>query len=371
MGVFLFTFILLISQSRKLMDLVVVGNISGMLIIKMILCIIPSFLVVTLPVTILLAGVMAFGRMSSDCEITSMLASGITIKDLSKPIIFLSILGSSLTLLLNTVAVPRANTILREIVMDNIQKTLTSNIQEGIFNDRMGDIVLYIKKFERKNNKFHGIFIADYRTGERPTTVFAKEGVINVDPLSSKLKLLLLNGSIQLSDKKNKKRLGYIEFKKYSLDLDLERFFHKRRKKFKSRREWSIERLRLEIAKAKKAGKEYLPMKVELIKKISLPISCFILGMLSIPLGINTDRGGKMSGFPKAIALFVIYYILWNAFENLGKTGILNPYLSLWVPNILIGSFGIILFLRADKISTNKSSEIFERIKDKIKKVKR
>jgi len=350
LGIFIFTFVLLISQSRRLMDMVVVGNASAFIVLKILACIIPSFLVLTLPMTILLASVVTFGRLSADSEIVAMMASGITIKHLAKPIFIISTIGYLITFFLSAIVVPKSNRMFRETVMNNVQQTILTNIQEGIFNDAMRDIIIYVKHIERDKNRFHGVFIADYRRGKEPTTIFAREGVIGLDPVTLQLKLELLDGNIQLAEKKNQKRFGDISFRSYRMKIDMDKIFHKRRKKFKLRREWALSRLINEIKKAKDAGKPYLPMETDLIKKFSLPVSCFILGMVSLPLGISIERGNKNSGFSKCILLFIGYYMLWNAFESIAKTGVLNPYFALWVPNIVMGTVAVLMFINLGKV---------------------
>jgi len=132
------------------MDMVVVGNASAFVVLKILACIIPSFLVLTLPMTILLASVVAFGRLSADSEIVAMMASGITIKHLAKPIFIISTIGYFITFFLSAVVVPKSNRIFRETVMSNVQESILTNIQEGIFNDAMRDVVIYVKHIERE-----------------------------------------------------------------------------------------------------------------------------------------------------------------------------------------------------------------------------
>jgi len=351
------------------MDMVVVGNASAFVVLKILACIIPSFLVLTLPMTILLASVVTFGRLSADSEIVAMMASGITVRHLAKPIFIISTIGYFVTFFLGAIVVPNSNKMFRETVMNNVQETILTNIQEGIFNDAMRDIIIYVKHIERDKKRFHGVFIADYRRGKEPTTIFAREGVIGLDPVTFQLKLELLDGNIQLAEKKNQKRFGDISFKSYRMKIDMDKIFHKRRKKFKVRREWALSRLIDEIKKAKDAGEAYLPMETDLVKKFSLPVSCFILGMVSLPLGISIERGNRSSGFSKCILLFIGYYMLWNAFENIAKTGVLNPYFALWVPNIVMGTVAVVLFINLGKVSGGHRWDWVENVKTVISRI--
>jgi len=153
------------------------------------------------------------------------------------------------------------------------------------------------------------------------------------------------------------------------MKIDMDKIFHKRREKFKERREWPLAKLISEIKKAKDKGEAYLPMETDLVKKFALPVSCFILGMVSLPLGISIERGNRSSGFPKCILLFIGYYMLWNAFENIAKAGALSPYFALWVPNIIMGAVAVMLFINIGRVSQGHRWDWVEDVKSAISRI--
>ena len=80
---------------------------------------------------------------------------------------------------------------------------------------------------------------------------------------------------------------------------------------------------------------------VEYHKKFAIPFACLALGLIGVPLGLMVKHGGKMLGFGIGLAVIVVYYLLLQVGQNAGMNGVLSPPLAMWLPNIVIGIFGI------------------------------
>ena len=85
-GLMTFTIILLMDKILKLIELVVNRGGSLSNILMLFLFISPSFLIITIPVSVLLGTLLTFGRLSSDSEITAFKASGVSLYQLFFPI---------------------------------------------------------------------------------------------------------------------------------------------------------------------------------------------------------------------------------------------------------------------------------------------
>ncbi len=72
----IFNFVLLMGNLIKLAELMVNKGVSIIFVLKLFLFLIPSLLSLTIPMAVLTATLLAFGRLASDNEITSMRASG-------------------------------------------------------------------------------------------------------------------------------------------------------------------------------------------------------------------------------------------------------------------------------------------------------
>ena len=76
--------------------------------------------------------------------------------------------------------------------------------------------------------------------------------------------------------------------------------------------------------------------KVELSKRFSIPLTCILFGVIGVPLGITSRRSGKSGGFVYAILIILLYYVGLVLMQNLGRNETINPYFSVWIPNIVL-----------------------------------
>jgi lipopolysaccharide export system permease protein len=82
---------------------------------------------------------------------------------------------------------------------------------------------------------------------------------------------------------------------------------------------------------------------VEIHKKYSIPFACVAFVLIGIPLGIMARRGGAIIGFGFALIFFLLYWIFLILGEDLADRTLLDPWLAMWLPNILVTAAGIFL----------------------------
>ena len=98
LGIVIFTLVLLMGRLITLTDLVVSHGVPLTDVCRMILYLVPSFLVFTIPMATLLAVLLAFGRFSADNEIVVIKASGISLIQIMPPVIFCALIAALLSL---------------------------------------------------------------------------------------------------------------------------------------------------------------------------------------------------------------------------------------------------------------------------------
>jgi lipopolysaccharide export system permease protein len=88
---------------------------------------------------------------------------------------------------------------------------------------------------------------------------------------------------------------------------------------------------------------------VEIHKKISIPAACIVFVFVGAPLGIKARRGGAAAGFI-SVGFFLLYYLFLVGGEELADRRFISPWLSMWLPNIVLGAAGIWLTTRATQM---------------------
>ena len=86
-------------------------------------------------------------------------------------------------------------------------------------------------------------------------------------------------------------------------------------------------------------------MLVRLHKIIAMPFACFALGILAVPLGLQSKSQRPSLGLVVGLVFFLIYYLLLSAGHVLGESGRVSPSLAMWAPNIIMGLLGVYLLV--------------------------
>ena len=95
---------------------------------------------------------------------------------------------------------------------------------------------------------------------------------------------------------------------------------------------WRLEHQALE----RRAGE----LSVEIHKKFSLPAACVVFVLIGAPLGMRVRRAGPAVAFV-SVAFFLFYYLCLVGGEELANRLLLPPWLAMWLPNIVLGTWGI------------------------------
>jgi lipopolysaccharide export system permease protein len=344
MVLFILTFVLLMGRILQLMDLLVNKGIGFLDISKFIVLLMPSFLMFTIPMSLLVAILIGLGRLSGDNEITVMKASGISLYQLSQPIAVAAVIAFISTSIITLFLVPQSN-YATKIHLYNVSKQKASiGIREKVFVDYFKGLLIYAEKIPLDGAFMEGVLIADTRLTDEPNTIIAKKAYLISDPKELTVTLRLENGSTHTVDP-DFQNYRKMDFAVYDVNLDIgSSLFDEKKLKEKSSGEMTVLELRERLGKSGLEKQHLREVAIELNKKLSMPMSCLILGLLGVPLGIRTQRSAKSWSISIAFALVVLYYMLQLGGEALVQTGQVTPFIGTWVPNLVFGLAGVILF---------------------------
>ncbi len=334
-----FTFILVMSRLGKMADLVINKGVDFKDIVLLIAYSCPPFLTFTLPMAFLLSTVVVLGRLSSENEILALKASGVNLMYLFVPISMLGIAVFFAGFLNNSLLLSKSSDAFRVTLADIAKKGISIEDKEGIFNDTIPGVVIYIDKVDTRKRVLSGIVISDDRDEAARQTVTAQTGSVNVDTGTLDLSFKLKNGSLQRWEKQADAYRS-LSFKDYTFSLNLASVLPNR--EFRKRPyEMDINELRKAFSASK--GESRYEFSVEIYKKFSVPFSIFAFALLTLPLGIKRKTEGKFSGVVYSLLIFICYYILSAIMENIGKVYEMSPLLVCFAPNIMFSLAGFYL----------------------------
>ena len=399
-SLFILIFVLLSNFILKNIDKFLGKGISIGIVFKYIFLNSAWIFSLAVPMAILITTLMAFGRLSSDNEITAFKASGIKYSDLLKPGILFGTLLILFMVPFNLWILPEMN--------HNIKKTsyhISRSRPDVEFNEQLlntlADKIIYVGK-RLNENSFNDIIIFDNKYKNNHTTILATNGSFH--SLQDGIILDLNNGSIhEHLLTKNEYRKTYFDNYKIAVPFDelninsninldrqeremnigllIEKInFYKNKitdinKKYEEnniildsmnfkaasidssninnllsikRIENRINKLNLEQEKNIRLiphhQKQINKYSVEIHKKFSIPIACLFFIFLGTPLGIMTKRGNWSISIAVSLLIFIIYWSFLIIGENMADKNKLNPAFAMWLPNIFIGFLSYYLY---------------------------
>lgn len=84
---------------------------------------------------------------------------------------------------------------------------------------------------------------------------------------------------------------------------------------------------------------------VEIHKKFSLPFACLLFVLVGAPLGVLAKKGGFVVGITLSFGFFLVYYIMLIGGEEVADRNILEPYIAMWLPNLILMVIALYLTL--------------------------
>lgn len=334
LGISIFTLILLMGRLIKLTDLVISRGVPLSQVARMIGYLLPSFLVFTIPMAFLLAVLLAFGRLSSDNEITVMKACGISLVQLMPPVLVCALVAVLLTLAAGAFGVPWGNSAFKRLSFELLQQNIAVTIREKVFWDDIPGIVLYTEHYDDQSHTLQGVIIHDGRDSERPLTIFAADGFISGGSGKHDVRLTLNKGSIHSAGKGDDYRL--VNFGEYIMTIETPGGSSASRNEL----DMGIAELWRQSQNGAVQLQTRLKASAELHSRLALPFASLVFAVLAVPLGMQNRRSGKSAGFSVSIAILLVYYILLSLLRTLAEKGALPPGLAIWSPNLFFLGLG-------------------------------
>ncbi len=344
------SFVFLLAQILDITNMIVNYNASLVSVLLLLLYCTPEFLQFTIPMSIMMSVLLTFLRMAVDNEIIAVKAGGGNIYHLLSPVLLFSFLGFVLTFIITVYGISWGNISYEKLAMEVASKSVDASLKEGSFNDSLDGIMFYVNKIDVKNKVLYDVFINDYRDDKNQSIIIAPEGKRYSDKSNTSFILRLYNGVIN-NVNLNDKSVNTINFDTYDVDIPFKKEDPGSSVKKKSIKKSTIAELK-EYIKTVDNVKSKRNAMMTLHKRFSLPVACFALGLLAMPLGLKSAFSKRSSGLGIGLACFLFYYFLLGTGLSCGKNGLLPPALAMWLPDIVMGSLGVVFLVRIAREQT-------------------
>lgn len=364
-------------------------------VLKLVWYSLPVVIALSFPFGVLVGALMAIGKLSFDNEILACLSSGISYFTIYIPIIFIGIILSIASFIINDYLQPLGNSKSKKLRRELIQRNpelILKPFSTKIYKDRViinGDV---------RNRQIENIIIIDRNEDGLKRTIMAEDATMADGALQEGLLTLSLNHVFSLSaDEHNLNEFEYFtsDFMKYNIlfsdmqttntsitpeemqSIDIYKGTKRIKNKLKIRTENNrleayktqykireeyysllnknkvtlkdldrIKKLQTEFiqkSNTKIQSRELLSWQIGLYQKILIPISCLSFLLLAFPLGLTNKRSGKMMGFGVGLFITIVYWSLLMGTKIYAYKGIGNTLLIMAIPNLFVLAITVII----------------------------
>lgn len=346
-----FSFIFLMKQILDITDMIVNHKVGVVPVFLLLVYTMPYFLQYIIPMSTMMAVLMALLRMSSDNEIMALKAGGVSIYRLLTPVLIFSLAGTLITGYMTIFGVPSGAERFKTLLFDVAAANLNVSLKERTFNDNFKQIMLYVNKIDPQTGELHNVLIEDSRTSGGNNTVVARSGRLFGEPKEMVYYLRLYGGTISQVDMRDRSS-HTINFETYDIRLDLKDVFSAPGIANQAPDEMTLPHLRAYLNRVRSDKAQYLSALLKYYKKFSIPVACLAMGLLAMPLGIQARNAKKAFGIGLGLIFFLLYYILLSVGTAFGENGNYPPVVGMWMPNVVLGGVGIYLLILSAREKT-------------------
>jgi lipopolysaccharide export system permease protein len=344
-GVAAFTAILMGTGMLFQLARLALGGVPFLKVSRLFFLGLPSFIVLTFPMSMLFSSLMSFGRLSGESELVALFASGVSLYRMTVPVLLIALGVTAMTWEFNEQVVPwssRAAAAIREEVGQiqtqrsvilpqyDANKNLELLVLAGGYN--AAKKTLKDVKFQRYKNGNLVIFVnaPEARFSNKNTWEFRNCTVWQATP----------EGLIISKVDKAVYDIGHAPEEIKSSQPKPEQMTYS-----------ELQKLIAQQHRQGIRGDDVSMNEVELQRKIALPFTGLVFATVGVPLGIRPSRRSSGFGLGLGFSVLVIFafYVLTSYLSVMGAKGLLDPVAAAWLPNLITLAFGIVLLLRAPK----------------------
>jgi lipopolysaccharide export system permease protein len=299
------------------------------------------------------ATLLAFGRLSSDMEITAFKSSGVHLFHLIAPVLVFGAVMTIVMLFFNDKILPAANYAFKQTHFKIVQKQADVAIRERVFIDQFEGYQFYIDHLN-SDGLFSQVKVFNHWSPNAPIqTTLAKTGSLETN--NQKYQMFFhLNDGVMSWDNDNYQTYNRMYFQSYTIRLKLENQLARMADVKKDYEEMSLGELSSEIGTTNDNDRKR-SLRNEFQKRISLPFACVILIWFCAPLGLWTRSKGFI-GFVLGLVMIFVYYLMFTVGQIMSERGLVDPVIGLWWPNVfLLIAGGFVYYLVISEHSAFKS----------------
>lgn len=403
---FTITFLLIIDLVPRIVDHVINKDLDLAVVLEIIGLNLAWMLALSVPMSVLVATLMAFGRLTSDFEITAIKASGVNLLRVLTPVLLAACVIMGGMIYFNDQVLPDLNKRARLLWGDISAMRPTLVFRSGAFITDLPGFLVLIDKVDHKTSRVEGVHITETKNPTKPRIITSEYGFMEMTEHNTNMRFTLFNGEIHSLDTEEPENYRRVDFEKHIINVaDARSELVRSDSEYRNDREMGIEDMQTKVDRAAEAmtpfrnritnsmeqkfnyllteefvysgdvvttdsaayesvresasgllrqlersrthiigqAKTISRYDIEIYKKYAIPAASVAFILLGAPLGIMSKRGGMGVAIAISIGLFIMYWAFLIGGEDLADRRLMSPFWAMWTANFLLGALGLYL----------------------------
>ena len=310
---------------------------SGAMVARLFVYSLPEVINYTFPMSMLLASLMAFGKLSGSSEIVAMKSGGISFYRIVAPVMVVGLIVSLFSTIWAEKVVPPAKTEASRIIREDIKGRLSPKTQDHIVIKTISgntQRVTYARHFDQKSGILEDVTVEEMENGKLVRVQMGKQAkwVMNTWELE--------DGTIfNMDDKEGVTSKATFTKQVIPLRMDPKEVLWQD----KDVDQMTISELRGLIRIQKRQGERYSDAQTEIYLRFAIPLASLFFAILGAALGTQKQRTSSSIGLGISILVIFMYYAIMAFTTGLGRGGKLWPPLAAFAADII--SFAVGMYL--------------------------
>ena len=334
-------FVSILTASKPLIELTNLAfqGVPPGTLLRLFLLALPPMIVLSLPMSVLLATLLGFGRLSGDSEIVAMYAGGLSLYRAAVPAIALGFAVMIITVAFNERVVPWSI---------SSATALKASVEEGVKEQRQFELPqyengvlarrIYAERFDPKTRVMRHVTVVSWSEGRPNRIIYADKAVYRND---NHWTLYHVEWR-ELADG-HASPLTTLDTQEITVQQSLAEIHEE-----KKLREKSMAELQAAIGRYREQGIATDELRVAYWNRWAMPFASVVFALIGLPLGVRPQRTSSGLGLGLSIVIIFLYYVLWSFSSRFGA-GLVPAFLASWCANLLGLAVGGYLIARAPK----------------------
>jgi len=344
----LLTAVLFTQQTGRFAELALYTDLPISLAGEIAAALLPSVVVLTLPVAVLAGIVIGFARMGSDSEIIAIRSAGVGTWSLLWPALLIGLVATMATTFLHLREAPQAARDLRRAALQGALRKLDSPVEPRTFNTDIPGYVIYVRDGDKTQGSWGRVFIYAQLADGSTRIVTARSG--RIDSSNEKSELVLSDAVAMKMPRDGGERNYVVErLDQLRISIDTGRAELLARLSKKDLQAEELDWNDLKQQAQSNSIDERREAERTIQRRLALAVAPFVFALFGALLGMRVRRGGRGAGILLSLAVVIVYYLISLLGESLATNNTLSAIKGEWMATAVMILLSLIL-LRSDNI---------------------